>query len=228
MNQPQTHAMPEPYKAPPTIQRIPTEGARITQPRNSPRIVLEVETAVPGQTPEGHYVKVDIDEDGTRRLTTSRIEIYLDRLGNFMRDWYRTPAMIAAWEDAERIANVHIEQWKMENKGSMKRMSAEERAAHIHLRCNIRPGTYLSGLGYPTGIKNITSVKLVSQQDDDKTCDVHDFIAKTDKGEYLMNADERSEFIGSAPRTEDNALDKSGAMIAAVLERALAGAAKKR
>ncbi len=224
----QAYETPEFPAPPPTIQRIPTEGKRITPVRNAPRIVLEVETETPGMTPEGHYLKVTLEEDGTRVRTTSRIEIYLDRLGPLMRDHYRLPKHEAVWAQACEISQRRVDGWAAERKNAMRGMSGEQRAAYIHQHCNLGPAMELKNLGFPTGIPNLLSVKLVSQDDESKTCDVADFVAKTDKGEYLMEDTERAEFVGSAPRTDDNALDKSGEMIAKVLERALSGVGKKR
>lgn len=199
----------------PDVQRIPVEGKRITPVRNVPRIVLEIETAVP-MTLQGNFIRVKMLEGGEYVRTKARIEIYVDKLAEVMRQ-YRTEKHEKALAMAELQRDNLVQNWRDDRKREMSRMTSEERERHVRAHCLI-DGTaeHLRALGYKTGIPNLLSVKVVSQQDHTKMVDAEDWGALTDT--------EKAEFVGVAPASPENATEQSMRMIAEVLSRAMGNA----
>lgn len=202
-------------------KRIRTEG-RHAPLRPKARLVIEVEHEIALMV-EGRYLGAKpIQGGGGCEHTTSRVEIYEDRLQHIMDTQWRTPKHLEAWAQAEKMCAFNVEEWQREHSSLFKGKTSDERDAITKEHCLLWPGMYLQGFGYRTGIPSLLSVKVVSQRDADKTVDALDFLTKTEDGTWLMSHDERAEFIGTAPPTEHNALDRTGTMIANALERAMA------
>jgi len=197
----------------PTTKRIPLEG-KVNKPRPKPRIVLEVEHEI-ALTSEGHYLGAKvIPGTSTCEHTVSRLEIYEDRLADLVATQYRDAKAVEAIEGAEKMCAFHVAEWQREHTSSFRGMDERERAKYTAEHCLLWPGQYLAGFGYRTGVPNLLSVRVVSQTDESKTVSVEDF--------QTMDNEARAEFVGSAPPTQDNALDRTGTMIAEALARAMA------
>ena len=194
-------------------KRIPLEG-KVSKPRPKPRIVLEVEHEI-SMTVEGHYLNARvIPGTSTCEHTTSRIEIYEDRLDDLVANKLRDAKALEAIEGAERMCSFHVEEWQREHSSAFRGMDERERAKYTAEHCLLWAGQYLPGFGFRHGAPNLLAVRVVSQIDDTKTCSVEDF--------QTMDDTARSEYVGSAPSTPDNALDRTGTMIAEALARAMA------